>query len=210
MHYGFWNKRWVTSQTGFHLDDVNQSLIQYFPKLKPGAHVLVPLCGKTKDLLWLAEQGYVVTGVEFVEQAALDFFADNNLKKTRQETSTGAVYRATAWPLEIVVGDIFDFLQVDFDALYDRAALIALPEEKRAAYTAHCQARLNADARVLLVTLEYPQELMTGPPFSVTSAEVDRLWAGRMDKLASTDQRTEDGQYKNIAFDFFNEVSYLG
>lgn len=59
------------------------------------------------------------------------------------------------------------------DAIYDRAALVALPFEMRVRYAAHLREITNT-APQLLVTFDYDQQKLDGPPFSVISNEVEQ------------------------------------
>src|SRR5215213_63441 len=81
MEPNFWAERWNKNEIGFHQRDINASLRAYWPTLgiARGAEVFVPLCGKSLDMLWLREQGHSVLGIEFVETAVRDFFAENGL-----------------------------------------------------------------------------------------------------------------------------------
>jgi len=79
MRVNFWIKAWNEGNIGFHLTDKHPALEKFWPSLEAGASVLVPLCGKSQDLLWLEESGLDVIGVEFVESAVLDFFRENSL-----------------------------------------------------------------------------------------------------------------------------------
>lgn len=175
MHESFWQDRWANDQIGFHLDEVNPYLQQYWSSLglAPGSQVLVPLCGKTLDLVWLASQGHRVLGVELAEKAVTDFFEEQGLQPELSEE--GALRRYRAGGIEILLGDFFALgaeQVADCAALYDRAALIALPPEMRERYVAHLQAILPARCEGLAVTLEYDQQRLDGPPFSVPEAEV--------------------------------------
>ncbi|BBP84048.1 MULTISPECIES: thiopurine S-methyltransferase [unclassified Pseudomonas] len=175
MHERFWQDRWANDQIGFHLDEVNTYLRHYWPALglAPGSRVLVPLCGKTLDLAWLAAQGYRVLGVELAEKAVTGFFAEQGLQPEIRDE--GALIRYSAGAVEILLGDFFalDAREVaDCTGLYDRAALIALPPDMRERYAAHLGSILPARCEGLMVTLEYGQERLDGPPFSVPEAEV--------------------------------------
>jgi len=177
MEPEFWHKRWSTNQIGFHASEVNPYLQRFWPQmgLGPGSQVLVPLCGKSLDLLWLAHQGHSVLGVELSEKAITDFFDEHQLKPSVSEKGDFKVFRAG--DIEIRCGDFFALAPddlLDCVALYDRAALIALPAQMRERYTAHLQNILPRCAG-LLVTLEYSQAEMPGPPFSVSHDEVQRL-----------------------------------
>ncbi len=180
MQPDFWLRRWQNNQIGFHAATANPYLQQYWPELKvpQGAQVLVPLCGKSLDLVWLAGQGLRVLGVELVEQAVEDFFREQNLQPQIRQHGVFRIYQAGN--LELWCGDIFALTAEDLrgcSALYDRAALIALPPAMREAYAQHLTQLLPSGCRGLLVILDYEQSQMDGPPFSVPDAEVQRLLA---------------------------------
>ena len=177
MEPEFWHKRWSSNQIGFHLPEVNPYLQRFWPQLglARGSRVLVPLCGKSLDLLWLADQGYAVLGVELSEKAVTDFFLEHELEPRVSEEGGFKVFRAG--DIEIRCGDFFALTSgdvADCAALYDRAALIALPVPMRERYAAHLQ-RILPSGVGLLITLDYNQDEMPGPPFSVGDDEVRRL-----------------------------------
>lgn len=180
MHAEFWQARWARSEIGFHLPEVNPYLQRYWPVLglPEGARVLVPLCGKSLDLAWLAGQGYQVVGVELAQRAVEDFFTEHGLQP--QVSDVGAFRHYQAGNLEIYCGDFFALSAQQLDgcaALYDRAALIALPADMRTRYVAHLSQVLPSGCQGLLVTLDYDQEQMPGPPFAVGDDEVQLLLA---------------------------------
>lgn len=175
MHKEFWHERWSNNEIGFHLTEANPHLVQYWPSLglPTGSRVLVPLCGKSLDMRWLLAQGHRVVGVELSAKAIEEFFAEQGFEFTLQEQ--GAFVRYSTDRLEICCGDFFALQAsdvADCRGLYDRAALIALPPEMRARYVAHLNSILPDVCCGLLITLEYPQEQMAGPPFSVPDSEV--------------------------------------
>lgn len=177
MHATFWQERWARSQIGFHQEKVNGYLRRHWPTLglPNDAAVLVPLCGKSLDLAWLAEQGHAVIGVELAERAVQDFFAERDVQPHVSQHGAFKVYQAGA--LRILCGDFFALSHADVadcQAFYDRAALIALPAEMRERYATHLQAILPETCQGLLVTLVYDQQRMDGPPFSVEDAEVEQ------------------------------------
>jgi thiopurine S-methyltransferase len=177
MHAEFWQARWARSEIGFHLSEVNPYLQRYWPDLAlaQGTQVLVPLCGKSLDMLWLAGQGYRVCGVELAQKAVEDFFAEHQLQPVITEEGDFRVYRCEG--LEIYCGDFFALTPqhvAKCQGLYDRAALIALPPEMRGRYVAHLAAILPSDCQGLLVTLDYEQAQMDGPPFAVADSEVQQ------------------------------------
>lgn len=180
MHEDFWQQRWARNEIGFHLGEVNPYLQQFWSALKvpAGAQVLVPLCGKSLDLVWLAEQGYRVLGVELAETAVQAFF--NEQGWCAEIDQFGAFRRYRSGSVEVLCGDFFSLTAaelVECRALYDRAALIALPTPMRERYAAHLASVLPSGCDGLLVTLDYPQEQMSGPPFAVAEAQVQQLLA---------------------------------
>jgi thiopurine S-methyltransferase len=129
-------------------------------------------------MFWLLEQGCSVVGVEISPIAVESFFAEHRLTPAATRESRFVRWRIDA--LEILCGDFFELEKGDIgncQGVYDRAALIALPPDMRPRYVAHLSSLLNPHARGLLVTLEYNQSEMGGPPFSVSDAEVSRLFA---------------------------------
>jgi thiopurine S-methyltransferase len=182
MDSDFWLERWREGRTGFHQQRVTPLLPKYWPSLDlpSDSPVLVPLCGKSLDMLWLAEQGHRVLGVELSSLAVEQFFTENGLTPAVHTSPLGQHY--VDGRIEIICGDIFDLDSATLSAclgVYDRAALIALPEDMRPRYVQHVYGQLSDRYRGLLLTLDYPQDQMDGPPFSVTDVEVQRLFAGR-------------------------------
>ncbi|MCA8954290.1 MAG: thiopurine S-methyltransferase [Planctomycetes bacterium] len=179
MDHDFWIDRWATQNIGFHRSEAHGALARHWPagggELAAAARVLVPLCGKSLDLLWLAERGFTVVGVELAERAVLDFFAENALAFERRDGPLPA-FVARDLPLTIHQGDYFALELPPCDALYDRAALVALPPGRRPAYAAHTDSLLCAGALRLVVTFEYDQALVAGPPFAVPADEVRGYW----------------------------------
>ncbi|TFY92072.1 thiopurine S-methyltransferase [Pseudomonas kairouanensis] len=173
MEPKFWQERWARNQIGFHLPEVNPYLQRHWPSLGQGAKVLVPLCGKSLDMMWLASQGLRVLGVELSEQAVEAFFSEQNLTPRITERGMFKVYQADL--IEIWCGDFFALgaeALADCVALYDRAALIALPPLMRAQYAEHLNGLLQPGCLGLLITLDYDQAQKAGPPFAVTHEEV--------------------------------------
>ncbi|EXF92628.1 thiopurine S-methyltransferase [Pseudomonas fluorescens HK44] len=182
MQPEFWQKRWELNQIGFHQSEVNPYLQQYWPQLNltKGSQVLVPLCGKSLDLVWLAGQGHRVLGVELSEKAVEEFFREQQL--TPQITEQGAFKVYQAGSLVLWCGDFFSLTAddvVDCVAVYDRAALIALPPPMREQYAAHLSQTLPATCEGLLITMDYDQAQLAGPPFAVTDEDVQTLLGGR-------------------------------
>jgi thiopurine S-methyltransferase len=187
MEIEFWAQRWKEGRIGFHEGRANQFLQKHASKLGDarggGKRVLVPLCGKTEDLAFLAAQGFEeVVGVEVVEDAVKAFFAEHELTPSVTDKAHGRVYAARGITLH--VADFFACTKTalgdgPFDAFYDRAALVALPEEMRAKYVAHLRTLLKDDPRGIVITFEYDAAEFTPPPFAVLEAEVRALYKSR-------------------------------
>ncbi|MBH81887.1 MAG: thiopurine S-methyltransferase [Gammaproteobacteria bacterium] len=175
MDGDFWRERWRSNEIGFHQPDYNKWLLKYWRELHVprGSDVFVPLCGKSRDLYWLLQRGYRVQGVELVEQAIEAFFEENDLRARRD--TRGRFGRFTVPNAEILCGDFFELTVNHLNtpvAVFDRAALVALPEKLRFRYADHLLRIIPDGAQILLVTLEYPQDQVSGPPFSVSREEV--------------------------------------
>jgi thiopurine S-methyltransferase len=174
MQPEFWRQRWASNQIGFHESQVNPLLIAHFDALglSKGSRVFVPLCGKTLDIDWLLSRSYQAAGAELSALAVAQLF--ERLGITPVVARVGALERHSARGLDVFVGDIFDLsaeILGRVDAVYDRAALVALPPELRRRYVKHLDT-LAGNAPQLLITLAYDQTQVDGPPFSVTAAEV--------------------------------------
>lgn len=176
MESNFWFEKWKTNEIGFHINQPNPLLIRHFKRvtLKKKERVFLPLCGKTKDIAWLLANGFRVAGAELVGTAIEQLFAE--LEINPDISATGDLTRYSAQQIDIFVGDIFN-LTADvlgrIDAVYDRAALVALPEDVRNRYAAHLM-EITQQAPQLLIGYEYDQTIIPGPPFSVTPEEVMR------------------------------------
>ena len=179
MDKNFWQDIWEQQKIGFHQREINEDLRSFWEILHPvpGENVFVPLCGKSSDMIWLRNRGHPVLGVELSRLAVEGFFEENAIPCTWR--SQGQFEIAEGGEIRIFCGDIFDLTTDDIGearAVYDRAALVALPQAMREKYVCHLLALLQPGARILLVTLEYPESEMDGPPFSVPAAEVERLY----------------------------------
>lgn len=193
MDHDFWHQRWQDQQIGFHQSDVEPLLKTHWPALElpTGSTVFVPLCGKSLDMVWLANEGHKVIGCELSEIAVDGFFA--GLGITPDERLEQGFTVKSSGPYEIWCGDFFRLPlagMTDVVGIYDRAALVALPPEMRKRYAA----KLNelAATRALLITLEYDQAMLPGPPHSVPPTEVEALFASSWQlTVASTAQTSK-------------------
>ena len=195
MQEDFWQKKWQKNEIGFHLPEANPLLVKQFPtlKLKHDARVFLPLCGKTLDIAWLLAQGYRVAGAELSRIAIKDLFKSLNL--TPNIKTLGEITHYSAPNIELFVGDIFKVTPAmlgKVDAVYDRAALVALPDEMRKTYSAHLMALTNK-APQLLICFEYVQSVHAGPPFSICADEVKQHYQSNYDLTLLASETMTDG-----------------
>lgn len=197
MEASFWRQKWEQGDIGFHESEANPLLIEHFEKLNPakGGRVFLPLCGKTRDFAWLLACGYRVVGAELSELAINELFKELGLAP--EISKEGELTRYSAKDIDILVGDIFD-VSAEYlgpiSAIYDRAALVALPAGVREQYTAHLM-NITGVAPQLLVTFEYNQLLIDGPPFSVNEDEVKQHY-GAIYQLKSAESKNVAGGLK--------------
>lgn len=180
LRHEFWHQRWEQDQIGFHQEAINAYLTSHWEELglATGAPVFVPLCGKSLDMLWLHEQGHPVFGIELSRKAVEAFFHENDIEPSINETERFVEYSADQ--LTLFAGDYFQLQAGDLGqihAVFDRAALIALPPEMRHNYAEQMAALLAPDAHILLITMHYPQGVLEGPPFSVEEEEIQTLFS---------------------------------
>ncbi|QKT03151.1 thiopurine S-methyltransferase [Ectothiorhodospiraceae bacterium 2226] len=214
MDEQFWLERWESGQIGFHLDRPNPHLQRFAEHLElpRGSAVFVPLCGKTLDMVWLAQQGLAVIGVEWSEAALHAFFATQKLEPRRVREADLEAWRAG--PYTLYRGDYFR-LEPDqlaaCHAFYDRAALIALPQGRRVAYVAHLHSLMPPRHRGLLISVEYAQTQMQGPPFSVPEAEARALYTPHWDVecLHAEDALAGNPRFAERGLDSFWEKVFL-
>lgn len=178
MDAGFWHDKWEKGEIGFHLSQVHPLLKRFLPALhlSPGQRIFVPLCGKSLDLGYLLDQGLEVVGAELSDKAIIALFEQLGMEPEVEEWAAGKCYQHGN--LRVFQGDIFaldTYTLGQVDAIYDRAALIALPDGLRQRYAEHLVA-LTDRAAQLLITLSYQQQQMDGPPFSVGPQLVSSLY----------------------------------
>ena len=174
-----WIERWKNREIGFNQDEVNPFMVKYFSSLglAKGSRVVVPLCGKSIDISWLLAQGYEVIGIELSEQAVVELF--DELELTPTISTAGELTLYSAENLKVYAGDIFKVsaqMLGKIDAIYDRAALVALTTELRLDYAKHLRMITN-HAPQLLLCFEYDQSLMNRSPYSVDEDEVKAHYA---------------------------------
>jgi len=214
MDAQFWHERWEMNEIGFHQAEINIHLQEFWPLLNlPRAQrVLVPLCGKSRDMLWLLEQGYRVLGVELSALAVAAFFQENQL--TFQCYPHGAF---TCWEqaeIQILSGDFFSLTTdytSDIKGVYDRASLVALPPELRIRYVRHLASLVTSGTKIFLVTMEYPQTEMASPPFSVSPSEVEELYKDhfRIQRLITKEVLSENLRFAKRGLTRLTEQVYF-
>ena len=195
MESNFWHNKWEKDEIGFHISQPNPLLTDNFKALNltAGSRVFLPLCGKTLDIAWLLSESIQVVGAELSQIAIEQLFDELGL--TPSITECGLLKRYSAESITIFVGDIFELdreLLGPVDAIYDRAALVALPEEMRKRYTQHLR-EITDTAPQLLITFEYDQSVMNGPPFSITGDEVKQHYQEAYQLSLLTSQPVENG-----------------
>jgi thiopurine S-methyltransferase len=179
MDPAFWKSRWQEGRIAFHEGRPNHFLERHVARLGDDSRVLVPLCGKAEDMAWLAARGHEVVGVEVVEPAVRAFFSEHQL--TAEEAEHGAFTSLSAGPITLLAGDFFATsteLLGAVGAFYDRAAVVALPTPMRRRYVEHLRSLLAPGTPGIVITFEYPQDQMQGPPFSVPEPELRELYTG--------------------------------
>lgn len=180
MKAEFWHEMWARETQGFHEPKGNAMLVRHAKTVWPEEtqRIFIPLCGKTRDIAWCLAQGWSVVGAELSLKAIEDLFAD--LGVVPQISDAGALKHFQAPSLDVFVGDVFDLTAERLGSVtgvFDRAALVALPEQMRRDYARHV-VQITEGAPQLLITFDYDQTVMDGPPFSVPKGFVDQVYAG--------------------------------
>ena len=208
-----WINRWENNKIGWHAEQVNRHLNKYLDRfeLSFGESVFVPLCGKTNDMPFLLDEGLNVIGVEMSNIAIDQFFSENELDHIVSKVDKFDLYEGDR--IKLYCGDFFDLKSKHLEnltAIYDRASLIALNEELRQKYVKHLSDIIGFDARVLLLTLNYPQHQRSGPPFAVSKEEVDQLCNGSFDiqELYCIEDIENEPMFQNLGVDFVEKAVY--
>lgn len=218
MEAEFWQKRWSEDRIGFHQEDVNKCLQRYWSALElpNSASVFVPLCGKSNDMLWLHQQGHRVFGVELSAKAVEAFFVENSLTYSRRQQDGFDIFtgEGAAQGIELWAGDFFTLTPAhlaDCSAVYDRASLIAMNSDMRAAYATHLGQILKPSSKGLLLVISYDEARMTGPPFSVSDATVQTLLGNSftIDELAHYSGPERLGNLAKRGLETLDERVYL-
>jgi thiopurine S-methyltransferase len=207
-------ERWERSEIGFHQNEINPYLLRYWQELPAaqGDEVFVPLCGKSLDMMWLRQQGYFVLGVELSAIAVQDFFREQG--KSPERASGGKFDNYIADGICLSCGDFFDLTKEDLanvSAVYDRASLVALPPDMRERYARHLVDILPRGTQILLVTFDYPQAEMQGPPFAVSVSEVEALYGkyAEIRLLAQEDALAQNPRFQQRGVSRMEESIFL-
>lgn len=176
---GQWLKRWREGRIGFHRATPHPALVRYWGTLgvPRAAKVLVPLCGKSVDMRWLADAGHPVLGVELAPDAIEQFVAGRDQGVLRYGQAGFDIVRQGS--IELWQGDFFHLhiRQVaEIAAFYDRASLIALPRPTRQRYAFHLAQLVPPGACGLLISMTR-KDPDAGPPYSVSHAEIEQLFS---------------------------------
>jgi thiopurine S-methyltransferase len=211
MELDYWRARWSRGEIGFHQLQPTPALVRWEQRL-PAGRTLVPLCGKSLDLGYLAGQGRAVVGVEVALLALESFFAEAGILPTRREEGSAVILEGAG-----ITGLAADFLAVSdhllgrFEAVFDRGALVALPPEVRTRYAARCLDLLAPGGKILLIGFEYDPAKMNGPPFAIDEAEVHRLYGARAaaTRLERREILEEEPRFKARGLDWLAESAWL-
>lgn len=209
MDAAFWHQRWEENRIGFHQSDFNRWLQEWWAAQAMDEPVLVPLCGKSRDMVWLAEQGHEVHGFELSPLAVQQFFAEQAWAP--QEAPEGPYQRFAHERVRLYLGDFFAARQLGrrYRLVYDRASLIALPAEMRARYAEQLATMVEQGGQILLVTIEYQPDPQQQPPFSVCELEVRRLFEPHF--TVEVLGRQSEADHPNVVsgqLSYFDEVCY--
>lgn len=214
MEPEFWHERWRTNDIGFHQPHVHTLLQRHWQRLPAPANgrVLVPLAGKSRDIHWLRSAGHTVVGVELSSLAIEQFFGEAGLRPTRGRRGLFETWDADG--ITMMAGDFFNLTAADVsnvDAVYDRAALIALPPDMRMRYARHMGEIVPIGATMLLIAIDYPDGEIAGPPFSVTSDDVHALFsqAFAVERLETRDGLAASENLRKRNVTRMDEAAYL-
>ncbi|SEQ60947.1 thiopurine S-methyltransferase [Amphritea atlantica] len=178
-----WLQLWKDQRTDFHQQQVSPLLPRFWNNqtVAKNARVLVPLCGKSQDMLWLAARGHRVIGVELSPLAVKAFFSENNLKVKKSR-----VGNFTCWQSGLITiwcGDFFSLQKHQLgkvDIVFDRAALTALSGAIRQQYIGQLCQLIGINCQIFLLTVEDIDNHSQQSPDMIDS-EITALYAGQFD-----------------------------
>jgi len=208
-----WLEFWENNEITWHSDVVTQELEEYLGllKLEPGDKVFFPLCGKSLDMTYILNQGFSIIGVELSEIGIKQFFHENGLDFTISQVDKFDLYSAKN--IEIYCGDFFSLTSkhlCNVKAVFDRKSLIALDRNLRQKYVKHLNDIISLGVRILLITLNYPQHQMSGPPFSVDKSEVESLFsmAFKYQELRTFEDIENGSKLARAGVDYIENAAY--
>ena len=209
MDAQFWINAWNEGRTGFHQSEYHHQMVKFFPRLnlQEGKSILVPLCGKTKDMLWLKSQKLTVHGVELYEGAVQEFFKENHLSFSKSRTDHFTEYMGEN--ITVSCGDFFKLGKHEaYDFIYDRASLVALPKEMRTTYAQVVIDALKPAGEYLLIVYEYNQNQLSGPPFSISDEEINDLFGNKFSiSKMEVEEASKSGKFSEL--DYFLEKTFV-
>jgi len=170
-----WNQRWVDKRTGWHRGEVNPTLEKYFPSSeKPTC--FFPLCGKTLDMIWVAQKGCQVRGAEFSQLAIDQFFEENKI--ANKEENAFIQSTESSFDIALKQGDFFEYPDNQkFELIFDRGSMVAVNPKDREKYAQKIKTLLKSDGKVLLSAISRDEEhLKNGPPFHLTVDDVKNAY----------------------------------
>lgn len=192
MKHEFWHDKWQKNEIGFHLNQPHSLLVKYIDSLnlEKNNRIFLPLCGKSLDIHWLLAQGYHLIGIDLSPIAIEELMAELAIPFTERKLEKLTYYHHPQ--IDLFVGDFFELTSSNIgkiDAIYDRAALVALPEEMRTDYAQHLM-QISNQATQLLISFEYDQSVMAGPPFSISPQQLKDYYSKQY-QLQLLDSQTE-------------------
>ncbi|MFN3852457.1 MAG: thiopurine S-methyltransferase [Spirosomataceae bacterium] len=210
MEASFWIKSWELGgfYTSFHRRDIHPYVLEYMtPDEIENKNILVPLCGKTLDMLYLAQYANKVIGVELVEEAIVQFFDENNLPYEMIDDETYVSGNITLLKKDFMALTTEEIGQIDW--IYDRASLVALPYEMRVDYLRAIDRLSDVGTKQLIITLEY-FPLINSAPFCIKPNEVDDYYgAGHIIKHVERPNLPNHGMVRKWNLDYLIEHGFV-
>ncbi|MPC40763.1 Thiopurine S-methyltransferase [Portunus trituberculatus] len=97
-----------------------------------------------------------------------------------------------------------------FDAVWDRASLVAIYEEDREKYAKVIKALLAPDFRYLISTTQYtPLEVYSGPPRNIPTALVEKLFSDVCELQVLEETTRPKEVIEQWGFDYYVETALL-
>ncbi|XP_076079485.1 putative thiopurine S-methyltransferase [Mytilus galloprovincialis] len=208
-----WNERWKNRNIGFHKDHINVMLEKHVKRLvnkRENIKVFIPLCGKSLDMKWLADQGHTIVGVDCAEVAFKEFFEEHSLEHTVEpvENLSGKVYTSKDKKIMLYCCDFYKFSREtagQFNGIWDRGSLVAINRQDRQKYSTLMKSLMAPDCQYLLDTYDYNEELWPGPPHYVSVEQIQSLYGGDCDIEDVDTMDAMEEKHKKWGLDYINE-----